>query len=78
MRESNHSFPANGRAAICVQSGVYDRRGESSGPSAFVPAVFAAGFDGAKCMALWRAKPVHEFRANTSLEAVAQTDDEST
>ncbi|BGO96054.1 hypothetical protein NBRC10512_005996 [Rhodotorula toruloides] len=38
MRESNHSFPANGRAAICVQSGVYDRRALDA-PTASLPLI---------------------------------------
>ncbi|GEM11320.1 zinc finger, MYND-type protein, regulationof budding-related protein [Rhodotorula toruloides] len=38
MRESNHSVPANGRAAICVQSGVYDRRALDA-PTASLPLI---------------------------------------
>ncbi|POY75057.1 hypothetical protein BMF94_2033 [Rhodotorula taiwanensis] len=38
MRESNHSFPAHGRACICVSSGIYDRRALDA-PTASLPLI---------------------------------------
>src|SRR6266849_5414383 len=36
MRESNFAFPAQNRAAVCISSQLYDRRGAPSGLSFFI------------------------------------------